>query len=203
MSAGHGNHDSAPQAAASAAELGAYRSYLVRYAQLHLRDRAAAEDAAQETLLAALEAARGFAGKSSVKTWLTGILRHKIVDSLRRRARDASLAAAEAASEAQEERALAELFEPDGHWRNRPADWGDPQRALEDRQFWEVFERCAAGLSERAARVLMLREVAGLSTEEICKELGITPTNCWVTLHRARVLMRQCLETRWFGKAPR
>jgi RNA polymerase sigma-70 factor (ECF subfamily) len=177
-----------------------YRSYLLRYAVLQLRDPVAAEDAVQETLLAAIEASGRYAGKSSVKTWLTGILKHKIIDHIRRQSREQPLLADENAERTESEMVDA-LFAADGHWRDRPQQWGDPERAFENGRFWAVFELCASTMPARMARVFAMREVLELSTEEICKELDITPTNCWVLLHRARLALRECLETKWFGQS--
>ena len=181
-------------------ELQQYRPYLLRYAMLQLRDRAAAEDVVQETLLAALAGRAQFAGRSSPKTWLTGILKHKIVDVIRRNAREQPLAAGD---EDAESAAAEATFKEDGHWREFPAHWGDPQQALENSRFWEVFELCAQLMPTRTARAFMMRELMELTTEEICKELAITPTNLWVMLHRARLSLRECLEIRWFGGATR
>ncbi|HET6491667.1 MAG TPA: sigma-70 family RNA polymerase sigma factor [Burkholderiales bacterium] len=178
-----------------------FRSYLLRYALLQLRDQTAAEDVVQETLLAAIEGSGRFTGKSSVKTWLTGILKHKIIDHLRRHGREQPLLGDGADSERSEAEAADALFASDGHWREAPANWGDPDRAFENRRFWEVFETCAKLMPARTARVFTMREVLGLPTEEICKELGITTTNCWVMLHRARLSLRACLELKWFGKS--
>ncbi len=179
-------------------DLQQHRPYLLRYALLQLRDADLAEDVVQETLLAALEARAGFAGKSSHKTWLTGILKHKIIDVMRRKSREEPLAPNDGESEAD---AVDALFKQDGHWRQFPAGWGDPERSLEDKRFWEVFEMCSQRMPRRSARVFMMREVMGLSSEEICKALDITPTNLWVMLHRARLSLRACLETNWFGGA--
>jgi RNA polymerase sigma-70 factor (ECF subfamily) len=177
-------------------DLQQYRSYLLRYALLQLRDPDLAEDVVQETLLAALEGRAGFSGRSSHKTWLTGILKHKIIDAIRRKSREQPLTSADEESATE---AIDALFKPDGHWQRFPATWGDPERALEDRKFWEVFELCSRLMPARTARVFMMREVMELTTEEICKELAITPTNLWVMLHRARLSLRECLEIKWFG----
>jgi RNA polymerase sigma-70 factor (ECF subfamily) len=177
-----------------------FRGYLMRYATLQLRDQTAAEDVVQETLLAALEARSRFSGRSSVKTWLTGILKHKIIDQLRRRSREQSLIQNED-DERSEAEVVDALFKADGHWENFPANWADPEHAFESQRFWEAFEMCARLMPEKTARVFMMREVMDLSTEEICRELGITTTNCWVMLHRARLSLRVCLETKWFGRA--
>jgi RNA polymerase sigma-70 factor (ECF subfamily) len=186
--------------ASDLAALEEFRGYLVRYAVLQLRDQAVAEDVVQETLLAAIEGSSRFSGKSSVKTWLTGILKHKIIDHLRRQSRERPLIADGDDAERSETDAVDALFAEDGHWRNFPADWGDPGRSLENKKFWEVFEMCAKLMPARTARVFTMREVLELSTEEICKELGITTTNCWVMLHRARLSLRECLELKWFGR---
>jgi RNA polymerase sigma-70 factor, ECF subfamily len=185
----------------SAAELDRLRPYLMRYARLQLRDQASAEDVVQETLLVAVEHGDRFAGKSSVKTWLTGILKHKIVDVIRRGVRERPLGTGKAGDDAAEAHAVEVLFHADGHWREPPASWGDPHRALEDKEFWRVFETCAQSMPPKPARAFVMREVMGLSTEEICKELDITATNCWVLLHRARLSLRQCLGSKWFEKS--
>ena len=177
-------------------ELQQYRAYLLRYAMLQLRDQDLAEDVVQETLLAALEGRARFSGKSSHKTWLTGILKHKIIDLIRRKSREQPLTSADDKSEAD---AIDAMFKENGHWQQFPADWGNPEKSLEDRNFWAVFELCSQLMPARIARVFMMREVMELSTEEICKELAITPTNLWVMLHRARLSLRECLEIKWFG----
>ena len=172
------------------------RSHLLRYAMLQLRDAALAEDVVQETLLAALNDSSRFSGKSARRTWLVGILKHKIIDALRKKSREQSLVSVEEISEAE---VAEDLFADDGHWRQFPSDWGDPAKSFEDKKFWEAFERCLEGIPERAARAFMLRECLGVTSDEICKELGITPSNLWVLLHRARLSLRGCLECKWFG----
>lgn len=189
---------SAPGVAAE--QLQQHRDYLLRYALLQLRNPTAAEDAVQETLLAAVEGGARFSGKSSVKTWLTGILKHKIIDQLRRGAREQPLMHDEN-DERSEADLMDALFKADGHWQTFPSTWNDPDSALESRQFWEVFENCAKVMPARTARVFVMREVMDLDTDEICQELGISATNCWVMLHRARLALRECLEQKWFGKA--
>ena len=172
------------------------RPYLLRYASLQLRDAHAAEDAVQETLLAALAGEAGFGERASLRTWLTGILKHKIVDAIRRQARE-PVVSAYADEEPGE---IDELFSERGHWNERPAAWGDPDGALEQAQFFRALERCLERLPSRTAQVFMLREHLGLETGEICKELDITPTHCWVLLYRARMSLRECLQRTWFGK---
>ena len=175
-----------------ALELEQTRPYLMRFALLQLRNETAAEDAVQETMLAALQGASRYAGQSSLKTWLVGILKHKIIDHLRRQAKEPQ--SYEATYED-----FDNLFEEDGHWSEAPGDWGRPEDTLEQKEFFKVLELCLETLPAATARVFMMREWLGLDTDEICKELKITATNCWVVLYRARMGLRACLEKRWFG----
>lgn len=178
------------------AQIEALRPYLVRFASLQLRDAAAAEDAVQETLVAALVGEAGFAGRANLRTWLTGILKHKIVDTIRRQAREPALP--REAEDGLEE--FDALFERNGHWAGRPAGWSDPDSALEQQQFFRALELCLERLPARTGQAFMMREHLGLETGEICKELGITPTHCWVLLYRARMSLRECLQQTWFGR---
>jgi RNA polymerase sigma-70 factor (ECF subfamily) len=180
-------------------EVESFRGYLTRYALLQLRDQSAAEDAVQETLLAALQGGARFSGRSTVKTWLTGILKHKIIDQVRRQLREQPLLQ-DGDDERTESDIADALFQPDGHWQSVPSRWGDPDNALETKEFWAIFEMCCKLMPAKTARVFMMREVMEFTTDEICKELGITSTNCWVMLHRARLSLRECLQTKWFGR---
>jgi len=173
------------------------RPYLMRYASLQLRDAAAAEDAVQEALLAALAGQANFAGRANLRTWLTGILKHKIVDTIRRQSRERPAADLESRDEEGE---FDGLFDQRGHWEEMPDAWEQPEGALGQKQFLAALEACLRALPERTARVFMMREHLGLETSEICKELGITSTHCWVMLHRARMALRLCLTTNWFEK---
>ncbi len=179
-----------------AAQLDAHRGYLLRVARLQLRDEALAEDVVQETLLAAL-AGSGFSGKSSLKTWLTGILKHKIVDAIRHKQREPLLAST--FDDECDIEDLDGLFKgPFRSWDAPPADWGDPEQALNRSQFFDIMDFCLEKLPPNTARVFMMREVMGLEAAEICKELAITANNLWVILYRARVSLRECLEKNWF-----
>ena len=188
-------------AARFAAEIESHRRYLMRVAQLQLRDHDLAQDVVQDTLVAALSGAGGFDGRSSLKTWLTGILKHKIVDAIRRKAK-----APVPLSAIDDEGSIDDfdaVFRADGGWETPPADWGDPEAALGERQFFDVMEFCLEKLPPQTGRVFMMREVMGLETDEICKELSITANNLWVILYRARMALRACLEQHWFGGARR
>lgn len=183
-----------------ASELAEHRPVLMRYARLHLRDAVAAEDAVQETLVAALQSVGSFGGNSSLQTWLIAILRRKLIDHLRRGRRE--IAAADAGletAESDESGLINRLFEGDGHWAMPPAAWTRPDAALEQAEFSAAFEECVRGLPERTAQAFVLREVDGLEAAEICKELAISASNYWVLMHRARLRLRECLQKRWFA----
>jgi RNA polymerase sigma-70 factor, ECF subfamily len=180
------------------AELDGHRRYLLRIAELQLRDIDLAEDVVQETMVAALAAAKSFTGKSTVKTWLTGILKHKIVDAIRQKQRQPI-----AVATFDEEIDLDDIdamFKDNGGWETPPADWGDPESALSRQQFFDVMDLCLEKLPPNTARVFLMREVMELETAEICKELAITANNLWVILYRARMALRQCLEQNWFTR---
>lgn len=171
------------------------RGYLLRYASLQLRDRHAAEDVVQETLLAALAGEGGFGGRSNLRTWLTGILKHKIVDAIRR---TGSETARESSVGSDDE--LEALFNERGHWKTPVPGWTDPDGSLEQKQFYAALEQCLARLPEKTSQAFLMREHLGMETDEICKELKVTATHCWVLLYRARMALRLCLETNWFSK---
>jgi RNA polymerase sigma-70 factor, ECF subfamily len=177
-----------------------HRAYLLRVAVLQLRDSDLAEDIVQDTLVAALQGETGFSGRSSLKTWLTGILKHKIVDAIRKKRREPAMASLG------EEAGLEDfdpLFDESGHWESLPSSWGDPEAQFERKQFFDIVDFCLEKLPPNTARVFMMREVMGLDGAEICKELSITSTNLWVILYRARVALRQCLEEHWFAAGGR
>ncbi|HEY5994064.1 MAG TPA: sigma-70 family RNA polymerase sigma factor [Gallionellaceae bacterium] len=179
--------------------LPAMRHDMLKFARLQLRDEAAAEDAVQEALAAAISARAQFGNRAQLKTWVFGILKHKIVDIIRARAR--SPGAGQAIEEIPED-AYDDLFNQQDRWQeeSRPSGWGNPEQSYASRQFWLVFELCLTRLPENTARIFMMREMLGLETAEICKELSISSTNCWVVLHRARMGLRLCLEERWFKR---
>ncbi|WP_372825157.1 sigma-70 family RNA polymerase sigma factor [Polaromonas sp.] len=177
-----------------------HRVYLMRFARLQLRNDAWAEDAVSETLLAALSKPQAFGNRSQLKTWLVGILKHKVIDLLRSNAREVSLPDCGGDDDADELDKLA--FQVDGHFVSPPGEWGDPHQTLQQRQFFTVLDACVERLPPGLGRLFLMREWLELSCEEVCKELTLTPTNLYVQLHRARLRLRECLAIHWFGTPP-
>ncbi|MGO9443679.1 MAG: sigma-70 family RNA polymerase sigma factor [Thiobacillaceae bacterium] len=172
--------------------LAAHGNWLFRYARRRLMSTELAEDAVQETLLAALKAHDGFKGASSERTWLTGILKHKIVDLIRQQSRELTSPGG-GEDDAQDWEAL---FDQRGHWNHTFDDWKTPETELENSRLRQALQDCLDGLKPNLARVFSLCELTGLTTEEICKELNLTATNVWVMLHRAKLFLRECLDPR-------
>jgi RNA polymerase sigma-70 factor (ECF subfamily) len=179
-------------------ELSALHQPLLRFAKLQLRDEAAAEDAVSATLLAILEKPDAFKGGSSLRTYATGILKHKLVDQIRHNKREVAI---EPAEDQSIDEAIEALFQADGHWQDKPKAWAEPERAFEQRELRQVLERCVDKLPGRLGRVFMMREWLEQDTGEICASLGITANNCHVMLFRARMLLRECMDTNWFRRA--
>ncbi|MCP5268252.1 MAG: sigma-70 family RNA polymerase sigma factor [Zoogloeaceae bacterium] len=177
------------------AELDQLRPTLMRFAVLQLRDEQSAEDAVQDTLLAALEGKDKFSGRSQLRTWVISILKNKIVDRIRKRVREVPM---EDLGENEDED-FDSLFAADGHWQSKPANWGNPAASLEQSRFYDVLELCMTALPEKLARVFTMREILEMETDEICKELAMSSSNCWVVLYRARMRLRECLQLKWFG----
>lgn len=173
---------------------------LFRYALSRLGDRDTAEDLVQETFLAALEARKRFRGASAPRTWLTSVLRHKLVDHLRRAGRQQIVGDPEVF-----ESGLEQAFDARGRWVQRPGRWAPaaPAGELERREFQSALQACTEGLTGRAGEAFALRVLCELSADDVCKVLEVKPTNLWVLLHRARSRLRTCLERTWFGRGTR
>ena len=174
------------------------RRQMVKFATLQLRDQALAEDAVQEALIGAMKNAASFKGHAALKTWVFAILKNKIADTLRQRSR--LVEASRLLGSDQDEDDLNELFDRKGFWQadERPQTWACPEAAIQDKQFWRVFEACLDNLPGQQARIFMMREFIELESHEVCAAAGMTVSNLNVTLYRARLRLRECLENRWF-----
>lgn len=168
-----------------------YGDELYRYALSRLRRSHDAEDAVQETLLAAYKKRGQFEGRSHPRTWLMAILKSKILDRMRAAARQA------AETDPAE---LDALFDASGHWRKSPKrNWNDPAAFAERAEYWRVVRGCLAKLPARMAEAFTLRTMEEEKSENVCHQLGISPANLWVLLHRARLRLVRCLELNWFN----
>ena len=175
--------------------IAALRPKLIAFARLQLRDSAAAEDTVQDTLIIALEKHDSFAGRSAFETWVFGILKNKILERIRYERRYLSWQE----SDQNDEDSFENLFQENGRWQpaSKPHSWGEPDEILENASFWKLLDTCLLVLPDSIARVFTMRELMGLTTQEICEALSLSDSNCWVMLHRARLKLRSCIEKGW------
>ncbi len=172
---------------------------LYAYAMMRVHHAATAEDLVQETLLAALSAAGRFEARASVRTWLIGILKNKLIDALRKSARESSYRPAVA-----DDGDLNGSFDAGGHWVSPPRDWGDPAALAENAALKAAMMSCIAALPEKLRTPFLLSEVDGLETTAVVEVLNISSANnLWVMLSRARERVRRCLEHSWYQGARR
>ena len=175
--------------------------YLFKFALLRLRDPQKAEDAVQDTFLAALKGARNFAGRSAEKSWLVGILKNKIFDYFRKASREKSFTDLQFYDDEEGDRFVADGPRTGGWIHDLgPQDWPRTGENLDNDLFWKTYRECADKLPRKVAAVFHLREVDGVESREVCALLDISEGNLWVMLHRARMALRRCLETNWFDK---
>lgn len=173
--------------------------YLFRYAVIRVRNPTVAEDLVQESLLAALKAQDRFSNGSAERSWLTGILRHKVLDHFRQLKRENLAAPATAMPEELDAR-----FDDVGLWKRDPAlgpqEWSPDAAALMQRQeFMVALRQCLSKLPPRCAAAFVLREMEATESERIQELLEISAANFWVLLHRARMQLRLCLEQNWLN----
>ena len=165
---------------------------LFAYALGRVGDRHLAEELVQETFLAAVESHTRFRGDADVTTWLTGIMRHKILDVYRRRGKKRRL-------DREEQVNLDDFFSHRGHIKNVSA-WDRKQLdSVDTEEFYAVLDRCLDKLGAAVGQAFVLRIIDQLKTEEVCQVLNISATNLSVRLHRGRLALRACLEQNWFG----
>ena len=172
--------------------------YLYRFSMARVRRADVAEDLVQETLLAAWKGRAEFSGQASERTWLTAILKRKVVDWFRQQVREQLRVAFDATPD----RFAADLFDRRGEWKSAPGRWvrGDPTETLERTEFWMTMHGCMDKLPARLYHVFALRYLDEATGDEVCRELGLSPANFWVMLHRARLRMWWCLSRNWFGE---
>jgi len=168
--------------------------YLFRYGLSRLHNEELASDMVQETLLAAWRGHERFKGDSSLRTWLVGIMKHKIIDHIRKEIRNRKI------NDRLENDPTSTLFSEDGSWQHSPAAWHDnPEDRCNDSQFRGILDTCLEHLPEKQRRVFEMRELIGDDSEVICNTHDITPTHLHVLMHRARLALQVCLQKHWFG----
>jgi RNA polymerase sigma-70 factor (ECF subfamily) len=175
-----------------------YGDTLFGFAAARVRDPAIAEDLVQETFLGALKSKGAFAGRSNERAWLFGILRNKLVDYYRRQRREVSFGE-------DEPFVPGDGFIQDGvrkgSWDPRwaPKAWETPDESLSKKEFQAVLQNCMSRLPDRMADLFKMREIDGISFEQICRDLEVSTNHASVLLHRARMSLRRCLELHWFA----
>ena len=173
---------------------------LFGFAAARVRNRAIAQDLVQETFLAGIKSSGGFAGRSTERSWLFGILCNKLADYYRQQYREIAIADMESPLHEEQAAFATSGLGKDG-WvmKLAPRAWETPDETLISKEFQDVLRSCLSRLPDKVAQVFRLREIDDVSSEEICKDLGVSPNNLWVMLHRARMGLRRCLELHWFG----
>lgn len=170
-----------------------YGDYLYRFAVSRLRDANAAEETVQETFLAGIRHYKQFLGKGSQRAWLLGILKRKIIDYVRARSRLDHATSDDVDSELENI-----LFDKSGHWRAGAHKWAaEPGSRMQSEELWEVVRECLSHVPANQADVFVLSVMEDMSTEEICAELGLSQSNLWVRLHRARLHLANCVGSKW------
>lgn len=172
-----------------------YADYLYSYAITRLNDDELARDLVQETFLAALQRIEKFEGRSAEKTWLTSILKNKIIDVYRKKS--SGLGKSNDILTAEQD----DFFNPDdGHWKDehRPVAFGIEQHDnLEKKEFQQILQRCMTKLPALWLSVFKMKHMDEESTEYICQELKVSSANFWVIIHRAKLNLRACLQKNW------
>ncbi len=171
-----------------------YTADLYAWAVFKISDGEAAKDLVQDTFLAAAERMDSFKGNSSPKTWLFTILNHKIVDTYRKKGRHPVTSG---------DHILSELFDKEGSWKKekRPQHWHEEEKPLlHDEDFLAVLAECLEALPDTWNTCVKLKYIVGKKGEEICQDVGITTSNYWQIIHRAKLQLRECIEDMWFNK---
>lgn len=171
-----------------------YADALFSYAIHRVPDPSVAEELLQETFVAGLSSQTSFRGNASEQTWLTSILKHKIMDYFRMSYKQQNVSP-ENLDHIKED----QMFDERGNWAMKPKKWQEnPSHIYEQREFMDVLDKCLNKITPRQASAFRMREIMQTETDEICKVLDISTTNYWVLMHRARLQVRRCLEVDWF-----
>ncbi len=171
-----------------------YGDLLYRYALTRVKSPDLAEDLVQDALLSAFKAYERFEGRCSVRTWIVGILRNKIIDHFRATNRRGG----EALELEESQVDTGQYFNSIGIWRQFLENWADnPEEIIEKRDFYAVFEKCLSKLPEQSRKAFILKMTGEQDSKEVCNLLQISTSNYWVLLYRARMGLRECIEKNW------
>ncbi len=171
-----------------------YGDFLFNYAWIRVGSKEMAEDLVQDTFVAAWQAKDSFRGDSTELTWLTSILKRKVIDHYRKKSTHKEISASQFTQPFQDEDGMQE------HWimERAPKDWGKEfQYPLREEEFQNMIELCLSKLPEKWRSVFVLKVMEEIDSDEVCKELGCSASNLWVILHRTRIKLRECIENKW------
>lgn len=170
-----------------------YADYLYNYAITRVDDQDVAKDLVQETFFSGIKGKDNFRGQAAERTWLVSILKRKIIDHYRK--------VNSAKGQKEVRMNFYEEGKKKGNWIEEkvPQAWGnDAEKKIENSELKDALDACISNLPEKYRMVFLLKTVQKYETEEICNELGITASNLWVIIHRARMQLRNCMEEKWF-----
>jgi len=169
-----------------------YGDFLYRFALLRLRNSSDAEEAVQETFLAAISRLDQFTGSGSQQGWLLGILRRKVFDAMRQRARHKNTVLQVKLDPTRR------LFDETGKLKSGALPILAPDASLESQELWGMLRECLQQIAPTQADVFVLSVIDEMTPENICQELDISMSNFWVRLHRARLGLAKCVAAKWF-----
>ncbi len=171
-----------------------HSDYMFNYTISRVSNQDVAKDLVQETFLASLKAMGNFKGQASERTWLISILKRKIVDHYRK--------SNSIKGKSEVRMSFYEDGENNGKWieERAPSPWDDADASIENEELKSALDYCIDNLPEKYKSVFILKTIKNYETESICNDLGISSSNLWVIIHRARVQLRECLEGNWFNK---
>lgn len=180
--------------------MGSLRQHMMKFAILQIKNQHQAEDAVQEAIILAYQHIDKFQRKAALKTWIFSILKNKLIDILRKERRLTTASELEDGYGLHGDALLEKLFDDRGHWIKQevPKQWHSPEQDIENKHFWMVFDMCLNAMPQTYSRYFMMREFLELNTQEICHNEGLTANQLNVTLYRARLRLRECLENNWY-----
>jgi len=171
-----------------------HADYLFNYAITRVNDQHIAEDLVQDTFVAALRNIKNFESRSKESTWLTAILKNKIIDHYRKKVRQYHKESLD------DLRSVEDYFDKNGKWNKteQPQKWHiNYNETIEQKEFYEILNNCLSRLNDLQRIAFTMKHFDDIKSDDICKELEITSSNYWVIIHRAKLQLRKCMEVKW------